>query len=211
MNVPKRKRSVIAFTDALCRLACDTPIRKITVTGICDEAGYTSMAFYSSFENKYDFVNSIIDHEAQIFACCVYNRLEQADQLYGTGKTQNDLHRLYMTDFFQHVDENRMLYHCILNDLIARNGIEMLSGRIAHYMRLYLTLRADGRPEIPNFTAFVLETTQAQMLMVARYWVGRMPDMDPQSAAELYCDQFLFRRMVPIERDPESGGFQASL
>ena len=38
MNVPRRKRSVIAFTDALCRLACDTPIKKITVTGICDGA-----------------------------------------------------------------------------------------------------------------------------------------------------------------------------
>ena len=101
MNVPKRKRSVIAFTDALCRLVSDTPIKKITVTGICDEAGYTSLAFYSSFENKYDFVNSIIDHEAQIFACCVYNRLEQADRPYAEGEAREDLHCQYMKEYYE--------------------------------------------------------------------------------------------------------------
>ena len=211
MNLPKRKRSVIAFTDALCRLVCDVPMKKITVTSICVEAGYTSMAFYSSFENKYDFVNSIVDYEAQVFAGCVYNRLEQTGRPDRSGKNRTDLHRLYVTDYFEHVAGNRTLYHCILNDLIVPDGIELLSGRIAHHMRAFLTLQADGHPETPGFTAFILEITEAQMLMVVRYWLNKMPDMEPRAAAEFYCEQFLFRKMVPIERDPESGGFHASL
>ena len=211
MNVPKRKRSVIAFTDALCKLVSDTPLRKITVTGICSEAGYTSMAFYSSYENKYDFVNSIVDFEAQVFACFVYKRLEEADRLGRIGGGQAELHRLYMTDCFEYVAKNRTLYQCILNNLLLPDGIGLFSKRIAHYVRPYLSLQADSYPELPNFTTFVLEITGAQVLMVIRHWLNKMPDVEPGTMAQLYCDQFLFRNVVPLERDPESGGFYADL
>lgn len=208
MEIPKRKRSVIAFTDALCRLVSDTPIKKITVTAICEEAGYTSMAFYSNFENKNDFVTSVVDYEAQVFAACVYERLEQKD---GIGRSTKNLHSLYLTDYFEHVAANRTLYLSILSNLIVPDGISLLSRRIAHYMSPYLTLLADGGPEMPNFSTFVIEITEAQMLMVIRYWLWKMPDMEPRAAAALYCDRFLFRRTAPIEQDAESGGYFAKV
>ena len=211
MKVPKRKRSVIAFTDALCRLVCDTPLKKITVTRICDEAGYTSMAFYSSFENKYDFLHSVIDYEAQVFAACVYNKLEQI--VSGSEeKRRAEWHSLYLLDYFKYVADNKLLYHCILNDLIVPDGIVLFSKRIAHYMRQFLSIRpTDERPELFDFTEVIFEITEAQMLMVIRYWLGKMPDLEPQTVAELYCDQFLFRRMLSLERDPETGGFRAGM
>ena len=207
MNVPKRKRSVIAFTDALCRLLCDTPLKKLSVTSICSEAGYTPMAFYSSFQNKNDFAYSVVDYEAQVFASCVYDQLEQ----FSTGENKIMLHRQYITDYFEHVSENRKLFHCILNNQLMPDGIALLSKRIAHYMCTYMTLRSEAYPEMENFTAFVLEITAAQMLMVVRYWLGKASAMEPQTAAELYCDQFLFRSTVSFEQDPESGTFYASL
>ena len=211
MNIPKRKRSVIAFTDALCRLACDTPVKKISVTGICGEAGYTSMAFYSSFENKYDLISSIIDYEARVFVSCAYSRLEQTERGCPETGSLTDFRRLYLTDYFEHIDENRTLYHCILNDLIVQNGIALLSGRIANYMHSCLKLRAEKHPAIPDFTDFYLEITEAHMLMFVRHWLNKIPETEPVSAAELYCDQFMLPRIVSFERDPESGVFQASL
>lgn len=211
MTIPKRKRSVIAFTDALCRLVCDTPLKKISVTGICSEAGYTSMAFYSSFENKYDLVNSIVDFEAQVFASYVYNRIEQTDRPASSEHSFANLHRLYLTDFFEHVNGNRTLYHCILNDLIVPNGIALLSARIANHIHSYLSLESEDHPGIPNFTDFILEITEAQLLMVVRYWLNKMPETKPASAVDLYCDHFLSPNMLSLEKDPESGIFQAAL
>lgn len=60
MSKNRKRHSQKAIKEAFCSLLCEKPIDKIFVKEICEQADYSTMAFYASYEDKYDLARKIV-------------------------------------------------------------------------------------------------------------------------------------------------------
>ncbi|MGN1345096.1 MAG: TetR/AcrR family transcriptional regulator [Traorella sp.] len=167
MKKTKFKRSQIAFKNALCTILESKSLDKIFVKEILDLSGYSNMAFYDNYSDKYDLAKKIIEDEATFHAQTLYqivsleSHLESIDQLKLFEKTSNS--------FFKHVQKNKKIYYCIFNNKLMDNSITYFSHYTSIVLKNYFDFYQQEDNIITTYYDFFIEQSISMILFAAKY------------------------------------------
>lgn len=112
LRITKTKK---ALFHSLLELMKVKSFEEIRISDICQDALINRSTFYSHFEDKYELLVALFDHQKQI----LLSDLKKNEQDVNTKEYFMEMLRIII----EHVDENRDIYSSIL--LKNRNGILM--------------------------------------------------------------------------------------
>lgn len=115
-------RAEKAFIDALYTLLQNEHINRVHVTEILELSGYTKGAFYGRFENKYDFVEKLIEKTRKMhnyFLDRCGNMMWQGKEVYDPESMKNS------EDFFKFVYDYHKLYDMIIDRKLRQDSLEL--------------------------------------------------------------------------------------
>lgn len=149
LRQPKSKK---AFAEALSLLLQQIDFEKLTISDIIEKSGYSRGTFYRYYNDKHDFLQKVLAHEANIYAVIIHHILRSSS---------TDEKQSYLKEYLSYVHKNRTLYHAILNDLIPSCTQHQFIKLAMDYCKLYIELPAkQNKKEInQDFCYFAIAYT----------------------------------------------------
>lgn len=189
-NVKTRNRSRTSFKTALCNIVnSGLPFDSVTVKQICEEAGYSSMAFYGNFENKYDLAQSIVDDEVELYL----DILKKYSHPQYASFSIRQRHLKCAEEYFQHIFNNKSMYTAILNSDMYPGALEYLCTVLAKKV-VFLKLNYDEDKE-PAYQEYVWSITFSILYYTVKYWIRSNWEFSPQKMAK-FCNDSLYDKVT---------------
>lgn len=161
----KLNKAQISFRDSFLALAQTMPYETITVSHIVKNSEYSRRAFYSYYQDKQDFITKLLDHEVQTYVAVICSPISEQKKI----NLNKDIY-LPALDFFNHVYENKQLYHLIINNLIPDYPCELFCKNANQHFRKNLSLDMDSYfSDELNFDFYTYIGTYTFMLYV-KFW-----------------------------------------
>lgn len=161
----KLTKAQISFRDSFLALTQTMSYDAITVSHIVKSSEYSRRAFYSYYQDKQDFIKQLLDHEVQIYVTVICSPISEQKKI----DLNKDIY-LPALDFFNHVYENKQLYHLIINNLITDYPCELFCKNANQYFRKSLSLDMDSYfTDELNFDFYTYIGTYTFMLYV-KFW-----------------------------------------
>lgn len=107
--IPKQSKSKAAIFDAFLSLLMETGFENISATDIIERSNYSRSAFYSSFTDKYDLLEKLIDYQLELYFHSSY------DVYIVNGSQIKDMY-LPMLSTLTYSYENRRFLHLLFNN-----------------------------------------------------------------------------------------------
>ena len=183
MSKNRKRHSQKAIKEAFCSLLCEKPIDKIFVKEICEQADYSTMAFYASYEDKYDLARKIVVDEALLY---VAGSVETADPSGYFGKELTPTLVKTAASFFNHVKADRQIYECIFSNRLLDNGITYFAHACVEPLRTSFKFEENKDQSLNEYTNFFIEQTITTLLNAAKYWLESDFNLSAEALAELY-------------------------
>lgn len=184
MGTNRKRHSQKAIKEAFCTLLLEKTIDKIFVTEICELADYSTMAFYASYEDKYDLAKKIIDDEVSLHIENI--SLIAKQQLGNDHLTLQSTLTITSRSFFDHVKKNKLIYECIFSSRLVQDGIAYFSQKNLELLPDAFTFQKYDDPLLDEYYSFFIEQTTVMLLNAARYWLNSDFNLSSEILAKLY-------------------------
>ncbi|MGM9891971.1 TetR/AcrR family transcriptional regulator [Limosilactobacillus sp.] len=174
-----------AIKRECCKLLSNNSLDKIYVRTICQKAGYSTMAFYAHYTDKYDLGRQIIQDEARQIAIAnvtlsreiMSNPDQQPDKVYFQKIAKQLIDR---------AQSNQLLYSCIFNNKLASNGIADFSeyyDQTLHQQHILANGTAND-----TFNDFFTCQTIIMLMNAVKYWQDKGCPIPAAKLASLYSN-----------------------
>ena len=124
-NKRNRTRSRVAFTKAIMELLKTKTFNEIRISELIALSGYSRTAFYSNYEDKYDWAKQTIDQEMNVYLAYSQD-YKRASSCYNSDEIIVSLIEKYM----QHIADNLELYDALLTDKIPTPPVTVTCEKI---------------------------------------------------------------------------------
>ncbi|MBR1691845.1 MAG: TetR/AcrR family transcriptional regulator C-terminal domain-containing protein [Lachnospiraceae bacterium] len=161
------------LTESFKKLALKTPIEKITIKEITDEAGVIRPTFYHHFQDKYEVVEQIIQNEI----------LTPAKPLL-----QNHMIDEAIVLIFTNLQKEKEFY-VMLSKMQGQNSFEQIvDGQLQQVLLEFFSENTEGRKaKKPWLTPQLLAMYYAQSMgFVLLQWIAQGMPGTPKEMAEIY-------------------------
>lgn len=125
-------RTEKAFVDALVTLLKKNSIEAISVSDICNIAGYSRNTFYRHYETKDLFIKAILDHGIDMF-------MNSLNHEYDGSETQQDFSIRLNTQLFSYVYDNREFYSLLLENRLYADSYDYFINGLFERLREKIT------------------------------------------------------------------------
>jgi AcrR family transcriptional regulator len=123
-----------SLKNAILKLLNSNSIDKISIIDICNEANINRVTFYTHYKDKYELVHEVLEEVLKSIDEKIINYYES----HQTGDPIRDYTSTMTTVIYKTCFENKRFLHALtkqenkefidmLSDLIAKNGVKMLS------------------------------------------------------------------------------------
>lgn len=183
----KKRRSRGALEAAFCELALKKPLEKIHVKDICELAGYSNMAFYSNFDDKYDLAEKVIEDAADAHVGLSVNYVA------GLPKHESlDVHQVlfnFAKLFLTHVQAHRTVYEIILRRRIVDDPVSFYAERYSQGINAQVQAELNGSEE-DFYSPFRQKVGIMLLLNATKYWMDHDSELSADDFANAYCDLY---------------------
>lgn len=182
MSTNRKRHSQRAIKAAFCELLKEHPIDKVYVKSICAKADYSTMAFYASYQDKYDLARKIIEDEVHHH---VTDNTATCRQIVAKHFDQDDINQVLTNSsqrFFERVQDQQAIYECIFNNRLVDDGIGYFAKLNTKALQDEIQFINHGDANALRYQQFFIEQTSVMLLNAAKYWLN---DEFAISAAEL--------------------------
>ena len=193
----KQKRSEKAFTDALCELLLEKDLNHVYVRELCEKAGFSNMAFYSNYEDKYALAASVLQHEIDLKISDSY-RIARKLADSGTYTHERMMYEISLTTF-ERVYRNECIYRCIFENRLTDSGIQYFASAVSkNYRKIFITDHAD---DMARYDSYLFELTTMNLLSTAYVWMKNDFDISARSLAKIYSSYITGFRSTVIDTE----------
>ncbi len=193
----KLSKAQIALKESFIRLMKSAEYDNISVSDIVNASGYSRRAFYTYYQDKYDFVKQLMDYEMQTYVDII------CSPILASGRISLDS-SIYppALDFFNHVYENQMLYHIIINDQIPEYNCETFCQNANAYFLSTLSLEMDSSiwGEL-NYNFYTYIGTYTFMLYV-KFWENNKYSFPPEYMARQVTLMIQLKKIDAVKANP---------
>lgn len=180
----RKRHSQKAFKDALCLLLEKKPLDKIFVKEILEAADYSSMAFYSSYEDKYDLAQKIIEEEAKLHIDTLFDIISL--EITNHSFDQSKVFERSSNSFFTHVKENNKIYKCIFNNLLMPDAMEYFAQYSSIIIKDHFDFKNQNNDALKSYYNFFIKQSISMLLYAAKYWMSNNYNIPADDFSKLY-------------------------
>lgn len=128
-NIPKKQRSIEAFSHAFFSLLEEIPYDKISVSNIITKSEYSRTAFYSYFLDKEDFVEKLLSLEVSHHVHAIYDYIASHDVLF-----HSDMY-LPALELYKHVYTQRDFYRALIRNKVPTWSLPLFCDECNYYFK----------------------------------------------------------------------------
>lgn len=186
MVVNRKRHSQRAIKRAFCELLLKQPIQKVFVKNICKRADYSTMAFYASYQDKYDLAHQIIQDEVDEHLA--YNTAV-VETLGGQEPDQQQIEGLFQRTaqhFFERVKDRPLIYQCIFENRLVDDGIQAYAELNTKGLQKKVDFVSQANDQTGSYQQFFMEQTTIMLLNAAKYWMKKGFNLSAKDLAALY-------------------------